>query len=73
MGNAMNMSHYEIQRDFMEAEYGDEVMYAGWNPAIALMCLLPPIVATYKLASIPSGRAILNADAFMRKMYACQR
>lgn len=73
MGNAKDMGSYEEQRESMEADYGDEVMYAGWIPAIALMCLLQPFVSTHKLTTIPSDLATVNADLFMQRMYAYQR
>jgi len=30
----MDMSSNEIEHDSMEAEYGDDILYAGWNPEI---------------------------------------
>lgn len=73
MGIVMNMSSYEIQRGLMETEYGDEVMCAGWIPAVALMCQLQPFVSTNKLATVPTDLATVNADLFMQRMYAHQR
>ena len=34
MGNATNFSNHETDLDLMDAEYGDEIMSAGWNPDV---------------------------------------
>jgi hypothetical protein len=73
MGIEMNMISYEIERSLMEAEYGDEVMCAGWIPAVAQMCQLQPFESTNKLSSIPTALAAVNAVLFMQRMYAYQR
>ena len=73
MGIVMDMSSYEIERSLMETEYGDEVMCAGWIPAVAQMCRLQPFVSTNKLTTVPTDLATVNADLFMQRMYAYQR
>ncbi|HEY8887560.1 MAG TPA: hypothetical protein VIM35_03660 [Gallionella sp.] len=73
MSIVMNMSSYEIERSLKETEYGDEVMYAGWIPAVALMSLLQPFVSTNKPTTIPTDLTTVNADLFMQRMYAYQR
>jgi hypothetical protein len=73
MSIEMNTSSYEIERGSMETEYGDEVMCAGWIPAVAQMCQLQPSESTNKLTSIPTDLAAVNAVLFMQRMYACQR
>ena len=73
MDTVMNMSSYEIERSLMETEYGDEVMCAGWIPAVAQMCQLQPFVPANKPTTIPADLATVNADLFMQRMYACQR
>ncbi len=73
MDTVMNMSSYEIERSLMETEYGDEVMCAGWIPAVAQMCQLQPFESTNKLTTIPTDLATVNADLFMQRMYAYQR
>ena len=37
MGTTMDMSSSEIAQDLMATEYGDEIMSAGWNPAVELV------------------------------------
>ena len=73
MGVVMNMSSYEIERDSMEAEYGEEVMCAGWNPAVALICQQQMVVPTDKQMAMPADLATVNAELFLQRMYTCQR
>jgi len=73
MGIVMNMSSYEIERDSMETEYGEEVMYAGWNPAIALVCQQQMAVPKNRQMSMPAELATTDAELFLQKMYAYQR
>ena len=72
MGIVMNMSSYEVERDnAMEAEYGEEVLCSGWNPAVALAC--QPYAQTERHLNMPSSLATADAEAFLQKMYAFQR
>lgn len=73
MGVVMNMSSYETERGSTEEEYGEEVMYAGWNPAISLVYQQHLIAPLNRQASMPSDLATLDAESFLRKMYAFQR
>jgi len=62
---SMDMSSYEIERGV--SGYGDEVLCAGWIPSLA--CHQPHSEET----SLPADLARVDADAFLRKMYRCQR
>jgi hypothetical protein len=74
MGIVMNMSSYEIERDdAMEAEYGEEVLYSGWNPAVALACQQHALYRTDRQMAMPPILAAVDAEVFLQKMYACQR
>jgi len=73
MGVVMNMSSYEIERDSMEAEYGDEIMCAGWNPAVSLVCQQQMVVPASRNVSMPAELAAVDAESFLQKMYAWQR
>lgn len=73
MGVVMNMSSYETERDSMELEYSEEVMYAGWNPAIALVCQQQRIAPSNSQATMPPDLATLDAESFLQKMYTFQR
>lgn len=74
----MSMSEYEIKRDdSMAAEagqadvpqYGDEVLYAGWNPSLALQ----QHSETQQPAAMPRELATVDVESFLNKMYAYQR
>jgi hypothetical protein len=73
MGIVMDMGNYEIERDTLETEYGEEVMYAGWNPAVALTCLQRPIGHANEQATMPIDIAAADVGLFLRRIYACQR
>jgi len=38
MITTIDMCSYEIEQDKMEAQYGEEIMSVGWNPAVNLVC-----------------------------------
>lgn len=70
----MNMSEYGIERSGSLAEadipqYGDEVLYAGWNPALALQ----QHTETTQAAAMPRELAKVDVESFLDKMYAYQR
>jgi len=73
MGVVMYMSNYEIERDSMEAEYDEEVMCAGWNPAVALVCQQQLLVPTDRQMTMSADLATVNAELFLKNMYAYQR
>lgn len=74
MSITMNMSSYEIEQDSMEADYGAEVMCAGWNPAVELVCQQQLCSTTEKRRmDMPTDIAAVTAESFLEKMYACQR
>ena len=74
MGIVMDMSSYEVERDeALEAEYGAEVLYAGWNPALNLSCQQYDFAHTDGHAEMPASLAAADAELFLQKMYAFQR
>jgi hypothetical protein len=74
MGVVMNMSSYEIERDYaMEAEYGEEVLCSGWNPDVALACQQHALPRADRQMTMPSILAAVDAEVFLQKMYTCQR
>ena len=73
MGIVMNMGSYKIERDSMEEEYGEEVMCAGWNPAVALVCQQQIIISTNRQLAVPTDIATVDAELFLQKMYTFQR
>lgn len=82
MATTMNMSSYEIEQDAMEIEYSDEILSAGWNPAVDLVCeqlLLVPVdeqvalVADIVALDTPADVSMAISEIFLRKMYSYQR
>ena len=82
MGTTMDMSSYEIEQDAMEIEYGEEIMSAGWNPAVDLVCEQLLQVPAEEEMSMAAELAMLNtpdevstavSEIFLRKMYSYQR
>ena len=82
MRTTMDMSSYEIEQDAMDIEYGEEIMSAGWNPAVDLVCEQLLQVPTDEEMSMAAELAMLNtpddvstavSEIFLRKMYSYQR
>ena len=71
MAVVMNMSSYEIERDPMEAEYGEEIMYAGWNPAVALAYQQQMVAPANRQMPMPADLATVNAELFLQRMSIC--
>ncbi len=69
----MNMSDYEIEREALEVEYGEEIMYSGWNPDVDLVREQLQLVPTSEQKTIPEDLATVAAELFLRKMYSYQR
>ena len=73
MTTTMNMSGYEIEREAVaDEEYGDEVMYAGWNPQLVSVSNQP----VRKMQEHPAFAGKLTTadiDAFLQQMYMYQR
>lgn len=71
MAITTNMSNYEIGTDSIEAEYGDEIMCAGWNPDVGLVCQnLLELPDTHP--AMPADLTMEISELFLRKMYSCQ-
>ncbi len=63
----MNMSGYEIERDEAAESYGEEVLCAGWVPALALR------ESRQEHVTMPAELGTADVEAFLRKMYVWQR
>ena len=70
----INMSSYAVENaDSMGAEYSEEVMYAGWNPDIALLaCYQPSQLVADKVTSLPTHLLMEDAEQFLQNMYEYQ-
>ena len=53
MKTTMDMSSYEIEQDAMEIEYGEEIISAGWDPGVDLVC--------EQLQQVPTDEQIMVA------------
>ena len=63
---------YELDQirtsDSKDINYGNEILSAGWNPAVVLMHSIP--VADEH--ALPSDLATADAELFLQKMYCAQ-
>ena len=81
MKTIMDMSSYEVEQDEMDIEYGEEIMSAGWNPDIELICEQLLQVSTDEQIMMTADFTTLNStdevsrevsEMFLRKMYSYQ-
>lgn len=69
----MDMSSYEIEKDEVEAEYSDDILYTGWNPEVDSMReQLQPIPAA-EPQEMPVDITPEAMEIFLKKMYSYQR
>lgn len=68
----MSMSDYEIE-DSTEAEYSDDILYAGWNPEVDSVSQQLQLVPTPEEQDMPVALTTEIVELFLRKMYSYQR
>lgn len=69
----MNMSSYEIEQDSTtEAEYSDDILYAGWNPEVDSLNQ-EQFTPTLEQQAMPVAITTEVVELFLRKMYSYQR
>ena len=73
MSTTTSISSYEFEHDSMEAEYGAEIMCAGWNPAVDLLCQQQLLIQTEKLKAMPTDLSAVIEELFLAKMFSYQR
>jgi hypothetical protein len=56
----MHMSSSEIEQNAMEIEYGEEIMSAGWNPAVEKVCELLLGSPTDATLSTPGTNGVMK-------------
>ncbi len=61
---------YAIETETVEEEYGDEVLYAEWNPQLDLAG--SSFDAQDDWHVMPADLVDVDTDAFLRKMYEYQ-
>ena len=64
-------NHQKIEQDSLENEYGEEVMYAGWNPIITFP-RQQQLASNGQPATTPTS-TMVEAESFLKKIYANQR
>ncbi len=61
-----------VDRETLEIEeYGDEVLFAGWNPQLAL-ARENPFARTGKHSSLPADLVDKDVNAFLKRMHEYQ-
>ena len=73
MGIVMNRDSYGSEHDAMAEKYGEEIMCAGWNPAIALVSQQQLLAPTTRQTTVPADLATVDIESFLREMYIYQR
>jgi hypothetical protein len=73
MNVMMDMSNYEIELDTKEAEYADEILYAGWNPEVDSVSQQLLLVPVTERPTMPNALATEFSELFLKKIYSCQR
>ncbi len=78
MESTMNMDNCGFESDVTAIEYDDEIMNAGWNPVIELVCEMlrvPDVKHPAELAHMESVADVSAgiSDVFLKKIYSYQR
>lgn len=77
MNTRVNQNSNEIAHDPMEADYGDDILYAGWNPEVESVSqqlkLVPASNQADQSATHSADLTTKVAELFLRKMYSFQR
>jgi hypothetical protein len=82
MITVIDMSCNEVEKETIAIEYGEEIMCAGWNPAVNLVCeqlqeviTAEQIPMAVKLAALNSldNDAMVEPEIYLRNLHRCQR
>ena len=66
-------SQKKIELDSLENEYGEEVMYAGWNPLVTLPYQQQQLASGKQPTTATTDPMMAEAELFLKKIYASQR
>ena len=72
MVSIINMSDYIIDADSIEVEYDEEILCAGWNPDIELVCQHLQLEPSDTRMVMPADLVTDISELFLRRMYSCQ-
>ena len=68
----MDMNGCNIEHEALVIEeYGEEVMFAGWNPQLTLLGE-SPVAQINRHVSLLTDLANMDIDAFLKKIYEYQ-
>jgi len=68
----MDMNGCNIEHEALVVEeYGEEVMFAGWNPQLTLLGE-SPVAQINRHVSLLTDLANMDIDAFLKKIYEYQ-
>jgi hypothetical protein len=67
------MRHNEMESAIVEAEYGEEIMCAEWNPAVIQLFLQSAFLSPCQQADLPIDLATKIDESFLQRIYAHQR
>jgi hypothetical protein len=65
----MDMQSCEVESKEGESVYGDEVMYASWNPVAAGLCSVEPESAARNVA-MPADLLSVDVERFLERLRA---
>ncbi|MFZ2542133.1 MAG: hypothetical protein WAW75_10245 [Gallionella sp.] len=81
MATTINMDDFGTELELMELEYGEEIMSAGWNPTVDVVCEQLMMAWAEEESAVAADILSLNttdevstavSELFMRKMYSYQ-
>lgn len=67
-----NMSDYDSEADSIDAGYDDEILCAGWNPDVDLVCQHLPLEPSDTHMAMPADLTTEVSELFLRRMYSYQ-
>jgi hypothetical protein len=69
----MNMSSHEIEHNTTDVEYGDDILYSGWNPEVDKLSLQLQLAPVGERRDRPTSSSTKAAELFLKKMYPFPR
>jgi hypothetical protein len=73
MKTTMDTSSHEIEHDSMEAEYSDDILYAGWNPEVDSVSQQLQLLLTTEQRNMSTAPTTKVAELFLGTINSFQR
>jgi hypothetical protein len=70
MDFTMKMGNNEMEYRTADAEYGDEILCAGWNPVVDAVYKQLQLEQTAERLGMPESLTAEIAEVLLRKMYS---